>query len=248
MKKEKTDKRTMRRGGFYWIDDTPYVTVTTAMKSIAKPALRYWYGKCVWEAMVLDPGLSQQEALSAPWKSSKNAMGRGTMVHEIVETWKDTDEFLGEIASKYKPYAEAFKKWVDDYSVKVLINEKSVISKKHRFAGTFDLLVTIGHEKRPMIVDIKTGKAIYDDVFVQMSAYHKGLEEMGEIKNIKDIGVAVCNLDTGKDGKPTGGYTYKENGADFNVWKAAQTLWGFQNRELINKINSELPKKRQYPF
>jgi len=248
MKKGKDDKRSQRRGGFYWIDDTPYVTVTTAMKSIAKPALRYWFGKCVWEAMVIDPGLSQQEALAAPWKKSKTAMGRGTMVHEIVETWKDTEEFLGEVATIYRPYADAFKKWIKDYDVKVIMNEKSVISEKYRFAGTFDLFVTLGEDKRPMIVDIKTGKGVYDEVFIQLSAYHKGLDEMGELEKYGDVGVAVCNLDTGKDDKPTGNYTYKENGVDFKTWQAAQVLWGFQNRAMINKFNNELPKKKQYPF
>ena len=99
-----------------------------------------------------------------------------------------------------------------------------------------------------MLVDIKTGKAIYDDVFVQMAAYHKGLEEMGELEKYGEVGLAVCNLDTGGDGKPTGNYTYKEGKADFDIWKAAQTLWGFQNREQIVNMNSKLPKKKRYPF
>jgi hypothetical protein len=60
-----TDMReSSRRGGFYWhTDGRPYISVTTVLSVIDKPALRYWFGKEVYRAMVVNPTLGEKEAL-----------------------------------------------------------------------------------------------------------------------------------------------------------------------------------------
>ena len=67
------DQRNDRRGGFYWVDNKPYVSVTTALSVIDKPALRYWFGKQVYLAMTKDPTLNEKAALSAPYQMSDKA-------------------------------------------------------------------------------------------------------------------------------------------------------------------------------
>ena len=76
-----TNQKEFKRGGFYWIEDKPFVSVTNILKIIDKPALRRWVGKEVYLAMVKDPTISEAEALSAPYKKSEKASLRGKAIH-----------------------------------------------------------------------------------------------------------------------------------------------------------------------
>ena len=117
----KLNKKDMRRGGFYWKSDPkkPYVSVTTTLSVIDKPALRYWFGKEVYYAMVQDPTLGEQEALSAPYKKSDTAKSRGTTVHSIVEAYKHTKEHIETSPEAYRGFAKAFYSWVKDNDIEI---------------------------------------------------------------------------------------------------------------------------------
>ncbi len=224
----KTDKRQTRRGGFYWIEGRPYVTVTTILKVIAKPALRWWYGKEVYLAMVADPTLSQKEALAAPYQTSKTAMGRGTAVHDIVEAWKNIDKVVGQEGA-YQGYAKAFQKWLGDNRVEIVENERTVISEKHKYAGTLDILAKINSDELPTIVDVKTGKDLYPEVHLQLSAYREALKEQG----IETEGTAALLL------KEDGTYKYETGSNKFEAFLAAKTLYEGLNAEKLEKMEYE---------
>ncbi len=150
-----------RRGGFYWQEGKPYVSVTEVLKVIAKPALSFWFGKCVYLAMAKDPSLSQREALAAPYKESKKAMRRGTLVHKIIELWKEKKM---QIPEELQGYVTAFEKWNEDNEVELVEHEKTIISEKHNFAGTLDLIAKVNGKLK--ILDIKTGKDIYPESYL----------------------------------------------------------------------------------
>jgi len=244
------DNRTKRRAGFYWEDGQPFVSVTTVLGVLEKAALRYWATKQVYWAMVMDPSMSEKEALAAPYRKSKTAMGRGTTVHSIVEAYKHTAEYINTIPEPYNKYAQAFYNWVKDNNVEVLINERSLVSHKYGYAGTFDLLVRLRNSGRVLVVDIKTGKSIYDEVFLQLSAYKHALLETGVFEelgiDVKDVGIAVCNLSTGDDDLPTGLYQFQEGVDVFDKFLTAKYLWEWKNREVIVKVNDGQPAGKQY--
>jgi len=246
----KVDNRAKRRAGFYWEDDQPFVSVTTVLGVIEKPALRYWATKQVYWAMALDPSLSEKEALAAPFRKSKNAMRRGTLVHSMVEAYKHNQKYVNTIAEPTRKYAQAFYNWVTDNNVEVLVQEKSLVSRRYCYAGTFDLLVRFKNSGRVLVVDIKTGRGIYEEVFLQLSAYKHALEENGVFAELKvdpeKVGMAVCNLQTGEDDRPTGNYQFQEGEDVFNQFLAAKYLWEYKNKASLDKINANLPPEKRY--
>lgn len=221
-----TDKRkTNRRNGFYWVKDNPYVSVTTVLSVIDKPALVYWFGKEVFNAVVLNPELlsDEREALRAPYKINKKAKLRGTAVHKLVEEYKGGNKVDPE-SSEFAGYYNAYKDWYDSMKFTVLDHERTVLSHEHRFAGTLDMLIQLPNGEK-MIVDIKTGKDIYDEVALQLSAYKLALFEEGVVVSK----TAVLLL--GEDG------SYKFEIMEYvpDVFLATKELYEWKNRSKLER-------------
>lgn len=216
------DKRRTRRGGFYWHKDRPLVSVTNVLKIIDKPALRYWFGQQVYWAMVKNPDLGEKEALNSPWKTSGKAKSRGTAVHNIVETWKTTGDLVTDAPEDYKGYARGFEKWVNEYNAKVLEHEKTVINLKEKYAGTLDLLTEINNTRA--IIDVKTGKDIYPEAGLQLSAYLHG-------ENVEAERIGVLLL------QESGKYKFQWVDDDYEVFLHAKALWEWNNQSTLNSVN-----------
>ena len=128
------------------------------------------------------------------------------MVHSLIEAWKHTQTEIDSLPDQYRGYIKAFYQWTKDYKIdKIIAHEKQVRSDKYGYAGTLDLLVKSNNNI--ILVDIKTGKGIYETYHMQVSAYKQALSEMGT--NVD--GAAILLL------RPTGTYTY-ETAKD--MWKA----------------------------
>jgi len=225
----KTNLKSEKRAGFYWMDGKPYASVTQILSVIDKPALRYWFGKEVFYAMVNNPNLTEKEALAMPYQKSKTAMERGTTVHSIVEAFKNTKTKIAGIPDQYKGYADAFYLWSDTVNAEIIAQEKTVVSKEHGYAGTLDLLVKMPNEAYPYIVDVKTGKDIYAEAFMQVSAYQRALHE----NKILTSGVGVLLL------CEDGSYKFqvlKDTKRQIAGFYATKTLWETINEEMLKKI------------
>ena len=172
------NQKSSKRGGIYWTPEKAYISVTEILKVIDKPNLRYWFGKEVYLAMVKDPSMSQQAALAAPYKKTEAAMSRGTTVHSIVESYKKIGEKI-EVAEEFDGYTKAFYKWVEDENPSILVQERTIYSNTHGYAGTLDMLAAINHSELPYVIDVKTGKDIYPESFLQTAAYQQCLTEEG---------------------------------------------------------------------
>ena len=217
-----------RRGGFYWVDNNPYPSVTNIIgNTLAKPALRFWFGKTVYRAFAANPSLSEKEALAAPWKLSGDAKDRGSTVHSIVESWKQTKKHLTTIPDQFKGYAEAFYKFVQTNHVEIQEHERTVVSKVYKFAGTLDILSRLNSNKKLMIIDVKTGKGLYPEVELQLSAYRQALKEDG-------IDADMAALLLMEDGT----YQFAEYKTDrLDQFLACYTLWRWQNEEKLKQMN-----------
>jgi hypothetical protein len=213
--------KNQRKGGCYWDNGMPYISVTQILSCIDKPALRYWFGQQVYLAMVKNPELSEQEALAAPYKTSDEAKNRGTTVHSIVENYNQ----ISIVEDCYKGYYDAFGQWIKDMNVTILENEKTVYSDMG-YAGTLDLLVEIGGKKT--IVDVKTGKAIYPEAHLQVSAYQKAM-------GIDNGAILLL--------QPNGKYKYEQANDEFTTFMACKTLYEGLNREKLEKLGYKLFNK-----
>lgn len=226
---ESKKKIDQRRGGFYWQKEPkyPFISVTNVLNIIAKPALQYWFGKEVYWAMVQEPTLEEKAALSAPYAKNTAAKERGTAVHSIIEHWKHTREYIDTIPEKYQGYAKAFYNWVKDNDIEILEHERTVWSQKYKFAGTLDLLVKNKQSGKIFVIDGKTGKDIYPEAFLQLSAYKQGLVEEDQFVDY----LAVLLL------KEDGTYKFGQGEDNLEAFLAAKRLWEWKNPELMEIIN-----------
>lgn len=164
-----------------------------------KPALRYWYVNKALDRVEsqLKPGTSINEVtIKNIIKKAKyggtdardNAANIGILVHDWVEGYIN-----GQLAggterppfphhSGAKSSVESYLRWEDIVQPEYIFSERRMISKKYVFAGTLDIAALIdpfhlgkakekGEHKLPTIVDIKTGKAIYPEYWLQTASY-----------------------------------------------------------------------------
>jgi hypothetical protein len=220
----------LRRGGMYWVDGRPYVSVTEVLKIINKPQLMYWFGREVYRAMLVDPTMDEQTALGKPYQSSDSAKNRGTTVHSIVESYKHTGNRIQDIPEAYRGYADAFYNFMADFKVELIEQERTLFNEMHKMAGTLDIYAKLGDKN--FIIDVKTGKDIYNEFKLQLSAYAFMMRDEG--KPVDEI--AVLLLETGENGRPTGKYKFQTLTESFDMFLAAKNLWVWNNEEKLIKL------------
>ena len=190
-------------GRFYEIDGEDYPSVTHILGCIGKPALINWAANqertLVTEAaadLYLDvaktPTMSRPAyvttllgrlgKLKAHQKQLAKAGDIGTQVHNLIEWNLRTS--LGQKAGLEPRVVDdaqwafmAWQDWAESVQLKPLLIEQVVFSRRHRYAGTMDLLAEVNGV--PTLVDFKTGKAIYAEAYLQSVAYQVALVEMG---------------------------------------------------------------------
>lgn len=226
----KDDKRKNRRGGFYFIDGKAYVSVTEVLKVIDKPSLRYWFGEQVFYAMVENPELSKGDALAAPYKKSGEARSRGTTIHSLVEAYKKSGVVIESVPDEFKGYAQAFYSWLKDNKVDILEQERTVFSPTHQYAGTLDILAKVNGTE--FITDVKTGKGIYPESWLQLSAYQNALVESDTTLRLNDrvVDIAVLLL------KENGTYTFEKGEPNLEAFLSAKKLWEWMNKDVYERM------------
>jgi hypothetical protein len=111
-----------------------------------------------------------------PWRIMEAARQRGDYVHKACELycWGLLDE--ESIEPEYKPYIEAFKKFMAETKFEPEFIEQRVFHSKLRYAGTLDLggiLPPLGRVRTPRraLIDIKTTFKLMASVGPQTAAY-----------------------------------------------------------------------------
>jgi len=214
----KTNKKIpKRRNGYYYLDNgdpngREYVSVTTVLQVIAKPALMYWAAKTAAKAALKDPSISEEEASKSIYGAKKKAGIRGSDVHKFVETYKKGGKVT--IRKELKPYADAFVSFLGQTDPKIKENEKEIYSDKYKYAGTLDIIME-DKQGKVWIVDIKTTSGVYPESGLQLVAYKQACEEMGY--KIDKTGVLLLKND--------GTYSFHETNEKLDIFLATKKLW-----------------------
>ncbi len=190
----------------YSVNGKTVYGVTSITGIIDKPALKYWAVNMGIEYLKknLKPGIALdeieistllEETKSAHKKRLSKAGDIGTQIHEWLEKYVkavlDKKEIPKRPINKEMQKAiDGFFKWAKENKVKLISSEQKIYSKKYHYAGTFDLLAEVNGKKT--IVDFKTSKAIYPEMFLQASAYLQAKEE--ELGEQIDGGVMILRL------------------------------------------------------
>ena len=178
-----------------------HLSVTSALKSLSKPFLIGWAAKMSAECAVEDHDLigqmlkkktvGKKAALDyikqARFRDSEGKADRGTIVHSAIEAYiagKPVDRDAVQFALEEKMVPEglwkATYKMIDgvmeflfDFEPEIIWSEATVYSRTHEYAGTADVIarVRIGESTLPAVLDVKTGKAIYNEAAMQLTAY-----------------------------------------------------------------------------
>ncbi len=140
----------------------------------------------------------------------------GRLAHDIIE--KQLRDELGpeEYGDEENPAVlrsvQGFNTWKRNYRVEVTEVETILVSEEHRFSCRLDIVARV--EGQRTIIDIKTGKGIYDEHWMQLAAHLRAWDE-----NFPDDivlgGTHVINLH-----KLTGGFNH--------AWRPGNLDWEWQ--------------------
>lgn len=150
-------------------------SVTTIMKVMHKgEALTDWAARMVaqhaaanWDELTPLSTLEKVQVLSAAHRKVADvAADKGNMVHEVIDKWAKGEPM--EAPKAVKGQVDQFVSFMMMYKPVFLETEVTLWSRKHGYAGTADWIAKIGDET--FIGDNKTGKRVYDEVGLQLSA------------------------------------------------------------------------------
>lgn len=143
----------------YTIDGIWYPRVTAIVSMKAKPGLYKFYG--------------EQESFEAAEAIKSKSADEGTLMHDTVEAILQGQRPA--IPENIKPAVGALFNFLEHNRVLAHGVEEKVLSKKHRYCGTLDVLADINGQIG--VLDIKTSFAVFKDYGIQTAAYAEALSE-----------------------------------------------------------------------
>lgn len=181
-----------KKGHSYTLDGETLPSVTTILREgFPAPALVSWaaretagYAVDTWEHLAqLTPSQRLRELEGAAWKRRDQAALRGTDIHELGvglaagQPVQVPDHLLEPV--------QAYARWLDAFHVVPTITERPVVNISHRWAGTIDLRARLGTQGQDWLLDLKTGKGVYESHALQIAAYAHAehwLDEAGQLQ------------------------------------------------------------------
>lgn len=150
---------------------------TTITNLLNKPYLVPWANKLGLEG--IDSSTYTDEAAKT-----------GTLAHAMVQADLQKEKLdMRQYSPVQVDLAEnaliSFFEWKSLHEIEVIRCETPMVSETLKYGGTIDCYCLL--DGVPTLLDFKTGKAIYDEYFVQLAAYKNLLEEL-------DLPVEQCRI------------------------------------------------------
>ncbi len=181
--------------------------VTTIISNLGwnKQALMYW----AWQEGIEGRNFRDTAQKAADIGTVAHAMIEADLKEKDFDTGKYETDMIDKAGTAYAAWLE----WKALVSFKLLESEISLISEKHQYGGTIDIVAV---KNVTAIVDLKTSKNVYPDHKIQISAYGKLYEEN---YNQKIEAYYILRVD-----KETGGFAYYYWPSLDNEWEAFSAL------------------------
>jgi hypothetical protein len=189
------------KGRQYLDDGVPVPSVTTILDSWPKQ-LTKWAADTVagyavdnWDELSDLPVSARIRKLEqSVWAKRDEASMRGTEIHTHGEALVAgvapavPDELVGPI--------EAYARFLDKWRVEPIIVERPVLNRTHGYAGRPDLQAAIGaYDGETWLLDIKSGKHLYESQVLQLVAYARAEIYLDESKTEREWPVpARCGI------------------------------------------------------
>ena len=211
--KEKTIVEFNEEEHKYYVDGKEMLSATTIIdRGLIKPALLKWMVATPINSLrdqvkeklnnkeIIDR--AELERMVKKAKSKSNNMKEegaliGSVVHGLIEDFLNKKEIPDQSDPKVVNCWNMFLEWWNEQGYEVVEVEKKLLSKKHSYVGTLDLVVK-DKNGNYVLIDIKTSNRISFGYELQANAYKEAYEEETGIS----ISKAFC-LRLGKtDEKP----------------------------------------------
>jgi hypothetical protein len=188
--------------------------VTTVLGIINKPALLAWAWQCGMDGIDFR-------------KSKDKAADIGTIAHFLIECHlkgvePDTSEFAPADLSRAETAYIKWLSWWDAGKFTFIASEIQLVSEKHKYGGTLDI-VAKDSAGITTLIDLKTGKGIYDEMWFQVNgAYRQLWDELHPDDEVERV--IICRI--GKEEQ--GDFETQERivaGRDFEIFIAALNLY-----------------------
>jgi hypothetical protein len=199
MAEKTTERKRTRAHTVYKTKDGKRVPgVTTITGILDKPALVKWANNLGLQ------GIDSRKYVDA-------LAGIGTLAHNMVECeftgeTVDTSEFSQADISAAENSVLSFYAWQKQHEIETVGNELQLVSEVMGFGGTCDIYCIL--DGVPTLLDLKTGKGIWPEMKMQVSAYRYLLLEHGyKVEDVRILRIGrdenegfedhrVTNLDT----------------------------------------------------
>lgn len=150
-------------------------SVTTILQVLPKEGLSSWMAKEAarfavehWDELAM---LSPQERLEPIQRASEAisvpAADKGDLVHDIIDSWmsgRPRDDNPDRVSS----YMNSFIRFLTETRPRFIENEVCMFSRAYEYCGTADWIAEI--DGKIILGDTKSGKAIYPEAALQVSA------------------------------------------------------------------------------
>lgn len=234
-------------GGRSYVWDGPagretFASVTTIInKVIAKPALPGWAARSVAEHVAdnwrqcaaLGRELGRDGLVEVlrqvPWTQRDRAADRGSLVHSLAEAATLGQE--PDVPPGVEGYVAAWRRWREEHQPTFIAAEATVYARQAPgWAGTLDAIAEIPGLGR-VLVDYKTGKDLYPEVSLQLTAYAMAdFVAVGTTEVPMPQAERLFALLLSGDGT----YDFCEVARCDGGWRAVLELWAWsQRRDLI---------------
>lgn len=92
----------------------------------------------------------------------------------------DLGDFTPNVVKAAQFPVNKYMEWEKGKKIDLIFSEREFVSDKHRYGGTLDVLARI--DGKITVLDFKTGKAIYDEMFYQVAAYAELVVERTDMR------------------------------------------------------------------
>ncbi len=135
--------------------------VTTVLGVLNKPALVNWANKLGLQGIEVGKYVDDKADI-------------GTLAHQMIldyfnGTETDTSEYSRDQIEQAENCLLSFWAWEKLNQLDVIKAEVPLVSQKYRYGGTIDCYCVLNGKRT--LLDFKTGKAIYPEMFYQLAAY-----------------------------------------------------------------------------
>jgi hypothetical protein len=162
--------RTKAHSRYYLKDGTLVPGVTTVLGILAKPALVPWANKLGLQGIDVAKYVDD--------KADIGTLGHLMVTDALKGVQTDLADFTPNQADLAQNCALSFWEWEKGHKIEgVYFVEQAMVSEAHKFGGTEDIYCRINGSRE--LIDLKTGRGIYDEHAYQCAALAMLLRENG---------------------------------------------------------------------